>query len=249
MNGSGYNYSKQKDFEVKDGNGKGILYDFDYRKIFEGEYLNGEKKKGKAFKYLNHFTYIYEGEYLNNIKNGKAKEYIDDELTFEGEYLNGYRWKGKGQAFYSTDYIMIGVVFYPALFVEFEGEYLNGKKHGKGKEYYDYQHVLEERYPEKKWYLFGLLLDCYDKDFIDKEVDEETKEIHGGYNKGKLKFEGEYLNGEKNGKGKEFDRKGNIIFEGEYLRGSRWNGKVKEFNYNGKLIYEGEYLNGKEICK
>ena len=28
-------------------------------------------------------------------------------------------------------------------------------------------------------------------------------------------FEGEYLNGEKNGKGKEYD-KGKLIFEGEY---------------------------------
>ena len=35
-----------------------------------------------------------------------------------------------------------------------------------------------------------------------------------------------------------------IIFEGEYLNGKR-NGKGKEYNYyNGKLEYEGEYLNG-----
>ncbi len=38
-----------------------------------------------------------------------------------------------------------------------------------------------------------------------------------------LKFEGEYLNGIKNGKGKEFDTKGKIIFEGEYLNGKRCN--------------------------
>ena len=30
---------------------------------------------------------------------------------------------------------------------------------------------LTERYPEKKWYLLDLLLDYYDKDFIDKEID------------------------------------------------------------------------------
>ena len=30
-----------------------------------------------------------------------------------------------------------------------------------------------------------------------------------------LKFEGEYLNGEKNGKGKEYNKDGNLIFEGE----------------------------------
>jgi len=30
-------------------------------------------------------------------------------------------------------------------------------------------------------------------------------------------FEGEYLNGEKNGKGKQYDYFGNLMFEGEYL--------------------------------
>ena len=34
-------------------------------------------------------------------------------------------------------------------------------------------------------------------------------------------FEGEFLNGEKNGKGKEYNEKGNLIFEGEYLRDKR----------------------------
>ena len=38
-------------------------------------------------------------------------------------------------------------------------------------------------------------------------------------------FEGEYLNGVKNGKGKEYDDKGNIIFDGEYLNGKKWKGK------------------------
>ena len=34
---------------------------------------------------------------------------------------------------------------------------------------------------------------------------------------GKLIFEGEYLNGERNGKGKGYDN-GKLIFEGEYLK-------------------------------
>jgi len=39
----------------------------------------------------------------------------------------------------------------------------------------------------------------------------------------KLKFEGEYLNGKRNGKGKEYDIEDNLIFEGEYLNGERKN--------------------------
>ena len=41
---------------------------------------------------------------------------------------------------------------------------------------------------------------------------------------------------------------GEIEFEGEYINGER-NGKGKEFNYNGKLKFEGEYKNGKTVWK
>ena len=50
---------------------------------------------------------------------------------------------------------------------------------------------------------------------------------------------------EKNGKGngKEYDIDGRLIYDGEYLDGER-NGKGKEYN-NKRLIYEGEFFNGK----
>ena len=86
------------------------------------------------------------------------------------------------------------------------------------------------------------------------------------YNKyGKLRFEGEYLNGKRNGKGKEYND-GELVFEGEYLNGYRWNGKYftkndkmnfeikdgcgmgKDYN-NSKLIYEGEFLDGRRNGK
>ena len=34
-------------------------------------------------------------------------------------------------------------------------------------------------------------------------------------------FEGEYLNGERNGKGKKYDWYGELEFEGEYLNGNK----------------------------
>ena len=60
-------------------------------------------------------------------------------------------------------------------------------------------------------------------------------------------YEGEYLNGKRNGTGKEYEID-NLIFEGEYLNGER-NGKGKEYNYENKLTYDGEYLNGKRNGK
>ena len=55
----------------------------------------------------------------------------------------------------------------------------------------------------------------------------------------KLRFEGEYLNGKRNGKRKQYDDNGELRFEGEYLNNKKWNGK--EY-INGKLEFEGEYL-------
>ena len=53
----------------------------------------------------------------------------------------------------------------------------------------------------------------------------------------------EYLNGERNGKGKEYYYNGKLKFEGEYLYSHKLNGK---FYIDGKLEYEGEYLYNKK---
>ena len=56
-----------------------------------------------------------------------------------------------------------------------------------------------------------------------------------------MDFEGEYLNGNINGKGKEYNLFGNLIFEGEYLNGKK-NGNGKEYDYEEHyIIFEGEY--------
>ena len=63
------------------------------------------------------------------------------------------------------------------------------------------------------------------------------------FRNGNLKFEGEYLNGNKwNGKG--FDKNGNVEFE---LKNG--NGKCKEYNYLDFLEFDGEYLDGKRNLK
>ena len=81
--------------------------------------------------------------------------------------------------------------------------------------------------------------------------------------KGKLTFDGEYLNGKiwnakgydengnvtyeiKDGKGikRDYNTNRKLVFEGEYLNGER-NGKGKEYNAKGELTFEGEHLNGK----
>ena len=69
------------------------------------------------------------------------------------------------------------------------------------------------------------------------------------YHEKMLTYEGEYLNGKRNGKGKEYDAYNeNILYEGEYLNDKR-NGNGKEYHDNGRLKYEGEYLNAKKKWK
>ena len=57
-------------------------------------------------------------------------------------------------------------------------------------------------------------------------------------------FEREYLNGKRNGQGKEYDGEYNLVFEGEYLNGKRWKGKGKEYNDYGMIIFKSEYSHG-----
>ena len=66
------------------------------------------------------------------------------------------------------------------------------------------------------------------------------------YNFDEIKiFEGEFLNGLKNGKGKEYYNNGKLLYEGEYKNDLR-HGKGKEYYLNGKIKFEGEYLYDKK---
>ena len=140
----------------------------------------------------------------------------------------------------------------------FEGEYLNGKRNGKGKEYDRSKLIFEGEYlNDERWK--GNLYD--ENGDIIYELNKENVIVKEYDIFGALLFKGEYLNGKRNGKGKEYYN-GKLIFEGEYLNGRRWEGKgydnlkniiyelkngkglVKEYDYLGKLKFEGEYLNG-----
>ena len=55
-----------------------------------------------------------------------------------------------------------------------------------------------------------------------------------------LVFEGEYLNGKRNGEGKEYYDNKKLKFEGKYLYGHKFKGK--EYYVSGELKFEGDYL-------
>ena len=159
---------------------------------FEGEFLFDKKWNGKG--YDEHGNIIY--ELING--NGKVKEYENyGKLYFEGEYLNGKR-NGKGKEKYLSGYL------------KYEGEYLNNKRNGKGKAYLppffrknngNSGRALEFKgdfLNDKKWNGTG-----YDGEGnIIYKLNNGTGNVKEYNIVGCLIYEGGYLNGEKNGKGK-----------------------------------------------
>ena len=117
-------------------------------------------------------------------------------------------------------------IYYENGEIKFEGEYKN-EKIWNSKEYDTNKNIIFQLKNGKG----------YIKDY--------NYDYHG-----KLEYEGEFLHGKRNGKGKgkEYYRDGKLSYEGEYLNGKR-NGKGKEFSFSGKLIFEGEYVNGERNGK
>ena len=206
-----------------------------YKKI-SGKYKISEKNGiGEEYNLYTNLL-VFEGEYLNGKRNGKGKDYYDNgKVEFEGKYLNGKR-NGKGKEYDYDGNLRYG------------GEYLNGKR--KGEEYYYNVNPIHcnsklrfkgEYLNGKKWN--GNIYNINGK--IESEIKEgrgHIKEFYYDYF-GKLQFEGEYLYGERNGKGREYYYNGKVVFEGEYVNGKR-HGEGKEYFDNGDLKFEGEYLYG-----
>ena len=116
--------------------------------------------------------------------------------------------------------------------MKFEGEYINGEKTGKGKEYYFKSLIFEGEFLNgKRWN--GKKYD------LSRNIAYEIKNGMGFIKN--HKFEGEYMNGELIYV-KKYNWINDLQYECEYLNGKR-NGKGKEYDYNGKLIFEGEYYN------
>ena len=177
---------------------------------------------------MNQAIYLLKENILEGKFNGKIKEYNRvGVIIFEGEYINGKR---NG---YGKEYNDSGIL-------KFEGEYLNGKKwDGKG---YDTSNNVLYELKDGMGIIIENINDFYE--YIEGEVNGNAK---FSYNSNCQSFEGEYLKGKKNGKGKEYILK-KIIFEGEYKDGKR-NGKGREYYYNEKLKFEGEYINNKRNGK
>ena len=194
--------------------------------------LKHNKRTQKLFKIDLRNYILFKRKFIVCDKSDNAQEFdiFAGNLLFEGKYLKGER-HGKGieySYFYGIknsineeEYLIPEInKFNNFGKILFEGEYLNGERNGKGKEYDNRgAFIFEGEYLKgKKW---NGNLKVYKlkngKGFIREYYDSN------------LVFNGEYLNGERNGKGEEYDYGNKLIFEGEFLNGKK--GMVKDMIY------------------
>ena len=171
------------------------LYYFN-KKLFS---LIEEGKKLELIKYnknlqknlnINLTNYRYfSGRYIIYESKGRGKEYnwYDDTLRYEGEYLN-VKKRGKGKEYNYDDNLI------------YEGEYLNGKRNGKTL-IYDENGKLRTEIDYKNGIIWNMIQ--YDANGNILKEFHNGKGIRKEYEDGICSYEGEFLNGLKNGKGKE----------------------------------------------
>ena len=102
------------------------MYDYIKHELFEGEYKNGEKFKGKLRIYFDDINNILKSEYEvnNGLIEGKGKEYYGNgRLKYKGNFKNG-KYEGNGILYYE---------FFGH--IKYDGEFKNGMKNGFGKEF------------------------------------------------------------------------------------------------------------------
>jgi len=195
---------------------------------------------GKEKEYNINGKLKFEGYYLKGKRNGKVIEYYNNEnKKFKGEYFKGKKWNGKYFNYKGNFEYEIkvgngnGKEYDDNGKLIFEGEYLNDNRHDKEKEYYNNNNIKFEGE-----YIIGKRLNGkgYDENYNIAYELKNVKVIIKEYENWWLIFEGEYLNGKKNGLGKEYDYYVGLIFKGEYLNDKR-HGKGKEYKYV-KLIWK-----------
>ena len=248
--------------DYKDGlrwNGKGIEYDSENRKIFEGEIKERKKWKGKSNVYNSNGKLMFQRRYNDGMITKEIEYNSKGKKVFEGEYKNNEKYKGK-------EYNDIGEVIFEGEYRDnerFEGKaknnlyefnYINGKIESKNISVYDYinHELFIGEYKEGEKYN-GILRTYFDEIsyILKREVEVKEGNITGKgkeyYGNQKLKYEGQYENGKKNGEGILYFRfSGYINYIGNFKDGKK-EGQGKEFDNWGNLVYEGLFSNDQRI--
>ena len=204
--------------DVKNGEWK-MYYD-NGNQEFVGNFKNGVKH-GKCKEYNEFGKMTFDGEYNEGVK-WKGKERIIYECNKKKIVIERKYDSGKAKCVEYYEHIKFDPKNFDIKGLEFIEELIF---QGNDKEDFSEEINYES-------YITNLL---FVGDYIDdKSIKDKTKRNGTGieYHENKSIFEGEYKEGKIiKGKGKIYNNDGNLLFEGEYIDGKR-NGKVIEYYEN-----------------
>ena len=227
----------------------GQLYDLEEKIIYQGDFIDNRPIKGNDIKlYDINKNLIYQGDFKDGKYHGFGKIFKRNILYYEGKFEND-EIKGEGIKYYKNGNKHIeGYFEIKNLFKQFD-VYNFGKNYAKGILYdYNGNYILETEFydfiPEKgkNKILFiskGNLL--FDDEIYNNKYNGYGKLYERNNLDYILKYEGNFLNGEINGKGIKFYKNGQKKFEGLFELNDKFNGIY--FSPKGDIIYKGEIIN------
>jgi len=253
---------KKNDFGHDIYDGKGILFDQDGERLFEGEFVN-HMKQGNGIMYLKG-QLIYQGEFIQNKKQGHGILYKDGAIHYEGHFRNDLM-DGYGILYYEEDLIAPYQALreqYPHLNQpQYEGDFVHGMKKGKGKQYYpngflqyegDFiwhhmQGVGKLYYPTEsptaEELSIGVTALRYDGYFFE-DMKHGKGKIYSW--QGVLEAEGQFKEDAMTGQGVLYYANGQASYIGELVHGKK-HGRGDFYNEEGKIIYSGEFIDDERL--
>jgi antitoxin component YwqK of YwqJK toxin-antitoxin module len=220
-----------------DGSGNvinALLYNDKGLKVGEGIITMEGKKEGNWIYFYENEAVRARGQYSNNMEIGTWKYYfINGKVEQTGIYKNG-------------KYDGIWIWYYESGIVKREEEFFNGKEEGQYVEYDQEGNIIAQgRYfdGEKEGEWFYKVNDYTEKgSFIGDLRNGKWIALHSN---GKIKYEGEYIQGNADGLHRFYYVNGKLEEEQFYISGIReknW----KKYNENGELILTITYRNNAE---
>ena len=176
---------------------------------------------------------VYAGNFSKGRYDGYGARFFGKDVPTGSSALTTITQDGKMDSAYALAEI------YLCAYVCEDGEWSDGKEHGKMNIFVlDEVQILDANGPDHYW--GG---PCYPS----VVVTHAKKGVETGNEKyyidGKLIFDGEMKNGNRNGKGTPYYDNGQKMYDGIWKNGRR-DGSGKSYDENGKLIYSGKWKNG-----
>jgi hypothetical protein len=206
------NYAKSNgncDGNCEDGNG---TYAFSDGDKYTGDFKNGKRTGKGTYNYSGGDKYT--GDWIEGVKSGKGTYYFSNGAKYTGDWVDDVR-TGMGIYYYSNG-------------DKYEGNFIDGVFSGKGIKHTK-NNIFEGEFKDDKLNGYG----------IQKRIREGIISI---------RCEGQFKNNLQNGYGKSYDINGNLVYEGEFLKGNK---RGKGIMYRKGNRYEGNFdskgLNGKGV--